>query len=92
MTRLALALSLALSVAFAWPASPTAEAQEVPEWPSEQVQRLSQLESDLLETQRQLAAARRELNASAVEKLSKEFKDLQDERVQLLRATGALPQ
>ena len=89
--RLVLALALALSVAVAWPASATAEAQDVPEWPSEQVQRLSQLESDLLETQRRLAAARREQNTSAVEKLSKEFKELQDERVQLLRTTGALP-
>jgi len=71
---------------------PTANGADVPEWPSEREDRLNQVESEVIEVQRQLAVARRNQDADAVEKLSKQFKELQDERAKILRATGALPE
>jgi hypothetical protein len=87
-----LAAALALSVPVLPAAPPAARADEIPAWPSEQASRLEQVESQLLSKQRELAAARRRNDGPAiVERLSKEFKTLQDERVELLRATRQFP-
>jgi len=60
-------------------------------WPSEQEQRLQQIDSQLLDVQQKLHAARQKGDAGEIERLSNEFKDRQAEHLSLLRATGQLP-
>ena len=62
-----------------------------PQWPSDQESRLEDLDSQVLETKRKLFAAKQASDSAAVEKLSKEYKEQQKERLELLRATGQLP-
>ena len=66
-------------------------AQQVPYWPSDQERRLAQVESQVVEKMDEIATARLRDDNEKAESLTKEFKTLQDERVQLLRATGKLP-
>jgi cob(I)alamin adenosyltransferase len=67
-------------------------AGDIPYWPSEQEERLREVEHDVLDVQSKLATARLTHDDSEAKKLSEQFKKLEDERVQLLRATGKLPQ
>jgi len=60
-------------------------------WPSDQEARLHDVETRVLDVQRQLSVARHTQNAPEVERLSKEFKELRSEQAKLLRATGKLP-
>lgn len=73
------------------PARLTRAADDIPYWPSEQQERLRQVEHNLLDVQRDLAAARFNNDEKQVEKLSKQYKEIQDERVKLMRATGQFP-
>jgi len=73
------------------PARLTRAADDIPYWPSEQRERLRQVEHDLLDVQRDLATARLNNDEKRVEKLSKQYKEIQDERVKLMRATGEFP-
>jgi hypothetical protein len=54
-------------------------------------QRLAQIESQVLDRMREISAARVRGDNEAVERLTKQFNGLQEERVKLLRATGRLP-
>lgn len=81
----------ALVFVLAGPARLARAADDIPYWPSEQEERLRQVEHDLLDVQRDLAAARFNNDEKQVEKLSKQYKEIQDERVKLMRATGQLP-
>jgi hypothetical protein len=70
----------------------TASAQHGPAyWPSDQEQQLEELDSQLLDTQQKLFAARQQSDTDEVERLSKAFKECQDKRLGLLRAMGHLP-
>jgi cob(I)alamin adenosyltransferase len=80
-----------LAVLLAGP-GPAFAGSDIPYWPSEQQQRLREVEHDLLDVQRQLAAARlNNKDEKQVEKLSKRYSEIQDERVKLMRALGDLP-
>jgi hypothetical protein len=68
-----------------------ARAEDVPYWPSDQERRLSELDAQVLDTMRALSAARLRNESQEVDRLSKEFKTIQDERTTLLRAQGKLP-
>lgn len=65
-------------------------ADDIPYWPSDQAKRLEEVEHAVVEKMDEISAARVRNDSGAVERLTKEFKSLQDERVQLLRATGKL--
>ena len=69
----------------------TSGAADVPYWPSDCQKRLSEVDAEVLEKMRDLSAARLRNDDAAVASLSKQFKELQEERVKLLRATGQLP-
>lgn len=62
-------------------------AGDPPTWPHEQQARLRQVEDQVVDAQRALFAARQRQGAAAVEDLGKKLKDLQRERIQLIRAT-----
>jgi hypothetical protein len=64
---------------------------EVPYWPSEQEARLEELDSELIDTQQKLFAARQKKDAEATADLTATFKDCQEKRMKLLRAMGHLP-
>jgi hypothetical protein len=66
-------------------------APDLPAPPFEQQTRLRELEGQVVDKQRELSAARIRNDDKEVERLGKEFKTLQDERLELLRATGRLP-
>jgi len=68
-----------------------AGAEDVPYWPSDQERRLSELDAQVLDTMRALSAARLRNEPQEIERLSKEYKTIQDERTALLRAQGKLP-
>ncbi len=68
-----------------------APAGEVPAWPTEREQRLKDLDAQLLDVQRQRFAAVFGTDKDAVKRWDKQFAELQNERRQLLRATGRLP-
>ena len=68
----------------------TAGADDAPYWPSEIEQRLDEVDSQVISMQRKLRAARHGGDAKAVKELESAFKELQQERGQLLRATGRL--
>ncbi len=82
---------LALWVFVAVPIPGTARAEDVPYWPSDQERRLADLDAQVLDTMRALSAARLRNEPQEVERLSKEYKTIQDERTALLRAQGKLP-
>lgn len=60
-------------------------------WPSEQEQRLDELDKQLLDTMQKLFTAKYHDETAAVEKLTREYEAQQKERLELLRATGQLP-
>ena len=64
---------------------------EVPYWPSEQEARLEELDSELIDTQQKLFAARQKDDVEATADLTATFKDCQEKRMKLLRAMGHLP-
>ena len=66
-------------------------AQDVPTWPSEQEQRLKEVDTQLLDVQRQRFAALFGKDKESTKQLEQKFSELQKERRQLLRATGRLP-
>jgi hypothetical protein len=78
------ALSLALH-------SPEIRAADTRYSQSDPDDRLSQVESQVVDKMRELSAARLRNDDDAVQRLTKEFKELEDEQVKLLRATGKLP-
>ena len=84
-------LFAALLPALLLASAPGLGAQDAPYWPSDQERRLAQVESQVVEKMDEIATARLRDDNEKVESLTKEFKTLQDERVQLLRATGKLP-
>jgi cob(I)alamin adenosyltransferase len=81
----------ALVFVLSGPARLSRAADDIPYWPSDQEERLRQVEHDLLDVQRDLAAARLNNDEKQVEKLSKQYKKIQDERVKLMRTNGQLP-
>jgi TolA-binding protein len=60
-------------------------------WPSDAEARLQEIEDQLIDVQRQRAVARLHNKSDDLEKVEKKFKELQKERVQLLRDTRQLP-
>ena len=68
----------------------TAGADDAPYWPSEIEQRLDEVDSQMVEMQWKLRAARHSGDEKAARELEGAFKELQQERGQLLRATGRL--
>ena len=68
-----------------------ASGSEIPEWPHEQDQRLSELESELLDVQSKLFTARATNDEAKRIELEKRKKELDREHVKLLRATGQFP-
>jgi hypothetical protein len=60
-------------------------------WPSDLESRLAVVDTQVLDTQRKLFAARQTGDAQEVERLSKKFKTLREEHVKLLRATNQMP-
>jgi hypothetical protein len=82
-TAALLAASIALFAAQA------ARAEE-PVWPSEAEERLNEVDNQVVDIQLKLAVARMHDNKDDVEKYGKEFKELQDERLQLLRDSRQL--
>ncbi|MFQ5665056.1 MAG: hypothetical protein ACE5I7_01365 [Candidatus Binatia bacterium] len=85
-------LVVVLATACAVAAIPViAAGADIPRWPSEQEARLQELESQVLGLQRKLAAAQLSGDKEAAKKLAEEFRTLQGERIQLLRATRQLP-
>lgn len=80
-----------LALVLAGPARLALAADDIPYWPSEQEERLRQVEHELLDVQRDLAAARLNNDEKQAEELSKQYKEIQEERVKLMRATGQLP-
>ena len=71
---------------------PAVSGKDMPFWPSPEEERLLEVEGQVLDLQRKLSAARRRgEDEKKVEKLGKEFRTLQKERVKLLRATNKLP-
>jgi type II secretory pathway component PulK len=59
-------------------------------WPSEAEERLEQVEADLVDLQVKLAVARLNDKKDDVEKLGKQFDEIQKERLKLLRDTGQI--
>jgi hypothetical protein len=74
-----------------WMRPSTATGTDIPYWPSDQAKRLKEVQNHSLDLQRKLFVARMQQHHEEVETLSKQMKTLQDEEVQLLRATGQLP-
>ena len=66
-------------------------ADDVPYWPADQERRLAELDKQVVQKMDEISAARVRGEQAKVESLSKEYKNIQDERVKLLRATGQLP-
>lgn len=64
---------------------------DIPEWPHEREERLEVVESQLLDVQRELFAAKMTNDEAKREKLEKRKKELEEEEVKLLRATGQFP-
>jgi hypothetical protein len=61
---------------------------EIPEWPQERDERLSVVESQILDVQRKLFSARLHNEEEKREELEKQMKELEREQVKLLRASG----
>ena len=83
------------SLLFVLAASPcflsAASASEIPEWPREREERLSAVESKILDVQRELFTARVRNDEAKQTELKKQMKELEREQVRLLRATGQFP-
>lgn len=71
--------------------APAAHGADIPEWPHDREERLSVVESQLLDVQRELFAARMANDEAKREKLEKRKKELEREEVKLLRASGQFP-
>ncbi|MGD9764846.1 MAG: hypothetical protein AB7V27_14120 [Candidatus Binatia bacterium] len=56
-------------------------------WPHEQQARLRVVEDQVVHVQRELFGARQRQDVAAIEDLNEQLKELQQERVQLIRAT-----
>ena len=86
--HMVLVAAITLSFAGAWS---SARGDEVPYWPSEQDARLDELDSELIDTQQKLFAARQNKDTEATTALTATFKECQEKRMKLLRAMGHLP-
>jgi predicted TIM-barrel fold metal-dependent hydrolase len=64
---------------------------DVPEWPQEREDRLSVVESQILDVQRELFRARVTNDETKKTELEKRMKELEKEQVKLLRASGQFP-
>ncbi|MBI4517682.1 MAG: hypothetical protein HY699_17895 [Deltaproteobacteria bacterium] len=84
-------LSLLLALATAASSGSTAGAAELPSTRTEQEARLNALQPQMNDLQRELFRARMSHDAAEIKRVSKEFRKLQLEEQQLLRATGQLP-
>jgi hypothetical protein len=84
--RGAVALSIALSLSLS--SVSTVSADEVPEWPSEQEERLKQADKAVLDLQRARFRALFGNDKEEAKRLDRQFKELQKDRNQLLQATG----
>jgi hypothetical protein len=82
----AAALLVALSLSLV--SVPIVSADEVPEWPSEQENKLNQADNELLDVQRARFRALFAQDKEGAERLDRQFKALQKDRNQLLQATG----
>jgi hypothetical protein len=69
---------------------PAAYGSEIPEWPHEREARLETVESQILDVQRALFAARMSQDDAKRAELEIKMKKLEDEQVKLLRASGHL--
>lgn len=91
MKSVARAGGILVSAALALALAQQTAVPETTYWPRDAEERLSQVEAQALDTMRELSAAQLRGDNDAVERLSREFKQLQGERVRLLRATQRLP-
>ncbi len=92
MRPLARALSCVLaSAALLFALLQMTTAAQTNNWPQDAEERLSQVEPQALDKMRELSAAQLRGDHDAVGRLTKELKELQDERFKLLRATQRLP-
>jgi hypothetical protein len=66
-------------------------ASDIPEWPHEREQRLEAVESEILDVQRKLFAARMNNDEAKRKELEKRMDELEREEVKLLRASGKFP-
>jgi len=87
--RLWVAAALVMALA---PTAPASLAQSTPQWPSEQEQRLREVDGQILDLQRQRfrAAFAENPDEEAVKQINEQFRELQKERRKLLEATGRL--
>ena len=92
MRRVAALLAIVFATLCSGAGSAARAESDVPYWPSEQEERLKEVEKQSLDLQRKLFVTHMNQDGDAVKRLSKEFQSVQRERVQLLRATGKLPQ
>jgi hypothetical protein len=69
---------------------PALGAGSAPYWPSEREEKLKALDEQLLDVQRELFNARMTRDAGTVERLSPVFKEVTNQRLELLRALGHL--
>jgi hypothetical protein len=69
----------------------TSNGSDIPEWPHEQEERLSVVESELVDLQRKLLIARATNDEANQQQLEKRKKELERAQVNLLRATGQFP-
>ena len=88
LRHLVLLAAIALGFAGTWS---SARGDEVPYWPSEQDSRLDELDSELIETQQKLFAARQNKDTETTTTLTQTLKECQQKRMKLLRAMGHLP-
>jgi hypothetical protein len=79
-----------LSVGLSLAAASIVSADEIPEWPSEQEQKLKQVDKQVLELQRARFRAHFGDDKKAAKRLDRQFKELQKDRNELLQATGRL--
>jgi hypothetical protein len=70
---------------------PAGYGSDIPEWPHEREERLSVVESQILDVQRELFTAKVTNDEAKKKDLEKRMKELEKEQVRLLRANGQFP-
>lgn len=77
-------------VSLAWPA--LCAAQHATQWPSEQEEKLKQIDRQVLDLQKQRFKLLFQENKDekAIERLNEQFREVQKKRAELLRATGRM--